>query len=283
MKLTRSIAYLLAPVLLGSALVGFGRINTSLSPTSPVIPAAANASNPAPASDTPAAPVSPSVAQSTGGTRDLGPIEFAPGSTTASIDNFIDPSGIDRYTFDASAGQPATVNISSQTGQVLLTLVAPDGTPLVRSQSGRTSWSGNLPMDGTYTVDAVNQYSGAQYSVNLNIQPVSGGGGAQINNQGAIQFAPGRIYTSVNGYLNPKNTDRYTFDASAGQSVNLRINSPRGQVMLTLIDPNGNPLVRYQSGANSWSGTLPAGGTYQVDVLNQSGASSYNLGLRITS
>ncbi len=171
MKLTRSIAYLLTPVLLGSALVGCGRIDTSLSPTNPVIPAAANASNPAPASDIPAVPATPSVAQSTGGTRDLGPIEFAPGSTTASVDNFIDPRGIDRYTFNASAGQPANLTINSPRAQVMLTLIDPNGNPLVRYQSGANFWSGKLPADGTYQVDVVNQSGASSYSLELRITP----------------------------------------------------------------------------------------------------------------
>jgi hypothetical protein len=215
------------------------------------------------------------------GIIDRGAIQFAPGSTTASASNFVNSGSIDRYTFDASAGQPANISITSSTGQVLLTLVGPDGTPIQRSQSGGSSWSGTLPLDGTYTLDVVNNSTGSPYTVNLNIQPVGGGGGAQINNQGAITFPPGGTSTSVNGSLAPQNIDRYTFQANVGQSASLTINSPNSQVLLTLVDPNGNPLVRYQSGATSWSGKLPANGTYQVDVVNQANPSSYTLGLSI--
>jgi hypothetical protein len=228
----------------------------------------------------PPAPPPPNVPPQSGGTRYLGPIQFAPGATFASVSNFVNPNGIDRYTFNASARQPAKVQIYSATGQVALTLVAPDGTPLMRSQSGSTSWSGTLPLNGNYRLDAVNNYIGSQYTVNLTIQPASGGG-AQIHYQGTIQFPPGATYTSVNGFLAPRNIDRYTFSAAAGQPANLSVNSQNGQVLLTLVDPQGNPLVRYQSGANSWSGRLTASGNYRVDVVNQAVPSNYTLGLSI--
>jgi hypothetical protein len=206
----------------------------------------------------------------TGRTRDLGPIEFAPGDTSASVSNFVRSNSIDRYTFNASAGQPATVNVDSQTGRVRLALIAPNGRAL---RYDSPSWVGTLPQDGTYQLEVRNRSMGSRYTVNLNIQP----GGAQILNRGVIQFPPGGTYAAINGYLAPQNTDRYTFVASAGQPANLTVNSPDGQVLLTLVDPNGYPLVRSQSGASSWSGTLPASGTYRVDVVNPSGASRYTL------
>jgi hypothetical protein len=114
----------------------------------------------------------------------------------------------------------------------------------------------------------------------LNIQP-AGGNSTQIHDRGSIEFLAGGTFASINGHLAAQNIDRYHFEASAGQSINLYIGSPNAQVLLTLIDPNGNPIVRYQSGATSWVGRLPADGVYQVDVVNQSSASSYNLGLSI--
>lgn len=104
---------------------------------------------------------------------------------------------------------------------------------------------------------------------------------ARIHNRGNIKFLLGQTYAKVDGYLAPQNIDRYRFRATAGQHCNLSVRSPNQQVLLTLIDPNGNPIVRYQSGAADWSGKLPANGTYQLDVVNQSRASSYNLRLSI--
>lgn len=282
-----TITYLFTPILLSSVLAGCG--STLATATTPLAPraASANVANPfdVDSKTSHAARSVPTstqiVAQRTSGPRDLGPIQFPYGATTTSVNNFVEGDGIDRYTFDASAGQPARINILSATGQVLLTLIAPDGTPLMRSQSGSASWSGTLPMSGTYRLDAVNQYVGSRYTVNLNIQP-AGGNSTQIHNRGSIQFPAGSTNTGINGYLAPQNIDRYSFTASAGQPANITVNSPNGQVLLTLIDPNGNPIIRAQSDATSWSGTLPADGTYRVDVVNQSSPSFYRLGVSIT-
>lgn len=261
MNTTSKITYLLTSIVIGSVLVSYGCTAAAATP----VPGLESAANPLTVSET----------------RDRGAIQLPPGATTASVTHLINPNGIDRYTFDAAGGQSARVSISSQTGQVLLTLIDPNGNPIVRSQSGGASWSGILPMNGTYTVDAVNQYIGSRYTVNLNIQPNGGGNRTQIHNLGSIKFPSGGTYASIGGYLASQNIDRYHFRANAGQPINLAIRSPGRQVLLTLIDPNGNPIVRYQSGATSWFGRLPADGNYQVDVVNQSGASSYNLGLSI--
>jgi hypothetical protein len=286
MKTKFQFASCLTPVVLGYVFTGCASTvpvaPPSTSPTSSITPSS-SPSGTVPSnngSPTPPAPPPPNVPPQSGGTRYLGPIQFAPGATFASVSNFVNPSGIDRYTFNAAAGQPAKVQIYSATGQVALTLVAPDGTPLLRSQSGGSSWAGTLPLNGTYRLDAVNNYIGSQYTVNLTIQPASGGG-AQIHYQGRIQFPPGATYTTANGFLAPRNIDRYTFSAAAGQPANLSVSSPNGQVLLTLVDPQGNPLVRYQSGANSWSGRLTASGNYRVDVVNQAAPSAYTLGLSI--
>ncbi len=265
MNMTRKIAYLFSAILLGNVLIEHGH--------NPATATTAHAAQSVPASTT-------IVAQAASSTRDRGAIHFSSDSTTASVTNFVEGSGIDRYAFDASAGQPARISIDSANGQVLLTLIAPDGTPIVRSQSGGASWSGTLPMNGTYRLDAVNQYVGSQYTVKVDIQP-AGGNGTQIHDRGSIKFPAGGTDASIDGYLAAQNIDRYHFSAAAGQPTNLTIRSPQGQVLLTLIDPNGNPIVRYQSGASSWSGTLPADGIYQVDVTSQSSASSYSLRLSI--
>ena len=282
MNTTRKMTYLLTSILLSSTLAGYERTPATAT-TVPALESSASVANPFTFNSIPSTrPTSTTLVAQAHGTRYLGAIQFPLGATTASATNFVEGDGIDRYTFDAAGGQSARISISSQTGQVLLTLIAPDGTPIMRSQTGGTSWSGILPMNGTYKVDAVNQYIGSRYRVNLNIQPAGGGGNrTQIHNRGSIEFPADGTYTSVNGYLVSQNIDRYHFTAHAGQPVNLAIRSPGRQVVLTLIDPNGNPIVRYQSGATSWSGRLPANGNYQIDVANQSDASSYNLKLSI--
>ena len=274
MNITLALTYTLVPVVVSGSLAGWSQALAAPINTRPATNSVASTA----ATSTTPLTTGYTIAQRSG-VNDQGTINFPPGRTSTQVTGFVGRNQIDRYTFTASAGQPTSINIGSATGQVFLTLVSPGGIPLQRAQAGGAGWSGTLPENGTYTLDVVNAGGGSRYTINLSIRP--GGGGAQVRNRGAIRFAPGNTYTQVNGYLPPQNTDRYTFTAAAGQPTNLSIGSPTGEVLLTLIDPNGNPIVRYQGGATFWRGSLPASGTYTVDVVNVGRGSEYTLSLGI--
>jgi hypothetical protein len=99
-----------------------------------------------------------------------GLIQIQSGKTSAQIESFLLLHNIDRYTFQASAGQNATLTIHSPDQDVLLTIVDPEGSPIVRYESGKSQWVGKLPMSGTYTIDAVNVKADTKYTLDLNIQ-----------------------------------------------------------------------------------------------------------------
>jgi hypothetical protein len=102
-----------------------------------------------------------------------------------------------------------------------------------------------------------------------------------IDDQKPIQFQPGATTATVEGKLPAKRIDRYTFAATAGQSTTVSINSPGQDVLLTIVDPQGSPMQRYQSGSPTWSGKLPTDGIYMVDVVATGKASSYTLTVSI--
>jgi outer membrane biosynthesis protein TonB len=102
----------------------------------------------------------------------------------------------------------------------------------------------------------------------------------EVENQ-VIQFQPGKTETSVQGKVTSKGIDRFTFEATAGQPGKISITSPNQDVLLTLIDPQGSPIQRYQSGSATWDGTLPTSGTYTVDVFGGGQDSSYTLTVSI--
>jgi hypothetical protein len=116
----------------------------------------------------------PQIAQATPseGSHDRGQIAFQTGSTSTSVQGNLASKAIDRFTFTASAGQPATIAIESPNQDVLLTLVDPQGSPIQRYQSGSASWSGKLPTNGTYVVDVIATGSASTYKLNVSIQPL---------------------------------------------------------------------------------------------------------------
>jgi WD40 repeat protein len=93
--------------------------------------------------------------------------------------------------------------------------------------------------------------------------------------RGEIQFPRGATSTKVSGKLKPRDTDIYTFTASAGQVAKL---TSTGQVSLQLLTHQEKPLK-----LNQGTVTLPISGSYTVKVVNRpvQTASSYTLGLKI--
>lgn len=100
--------------------------------------------------------------------NDRGKIEFAAGSSSATIEGDLANKAMAQYTFDAVENQTATITITSPAQSVLLTLVSPSGSPIQRYQSGLSTWSGTLPESGTYRVSVVATQA-SSYKLNLAI------------------------------------------------------------------------------------------------------------------
>jgi len=96
-------------------------------------------------------------------------IEFSAGGTAQTVSGSLPAGGEDSYTFDANAGQAATVHFTRTASTERWTLVAPDGSPL---HSGRTEqqadFSASLPTTGTYRIDVQTADAG-DYTLALSI------------------------------------------------------------------------------------------------------------------
>lgn len=147
------------------------------SPT-PTAPASSPIPSPTPAAPTSTQPLQAQAPQSTSSpstslaptSGDRGKIEFAAGSSSATVEGDLAGKEMAQYTFDAVENQTATITITSPNQAVLLTLVSPSGSPIQRYQSGLSSWSGTLPESGTYRVSAFATQA-SDYKLNVAISP----------------------------------------------------------------------------------------------------------------
>jgi len=122
-------------------------------------------------------------------------IEFSAGGTSQTVSGSLPAGGEDSYTFDADAGQAATVDFTRTSMTERWTLVAPDGTPL---HSGMTEQQGNfsasLPATGTYRIDVQTTDAG-DYTLALSItggaasSPVPGSGSGS-GSAGQVSHVP---------------------------------------------------------------------------------------------
>jgi len=98
-------------------------------------------------------------------------IQFDPGSISSTVTGFLRGGEVNYYLLHASASQTLTADIQSSRNDIFLTIYGmEDGSPLVRSVSAQTSWTGNLPRTQDYMLQAVSTGGNSSYTIQVTIQ-----------------------------------------------------------------------------------------------------------------
>lgn len=99
-------------------------------------------------------------------------IRFAPGGISAQVSGTTGQARIVTYLLEAGEGQTMTVNLSAPPNSAGITIYGlDDGQPLVRSQSGATSFNGRLPATQDYVIQVVPFGNGTvNYQLNVIVQ-----------------------------------------------------------------------------------------------------------------
>ena len=192
------------------------------------------------------------------------------------------PGETDIHTFSAGAGQGVQIRVVDLAAGSLAPAMAlhrPDGTLITNASGGLVAAvacpSGPCTLDqaGTYQVrvsDNTGQFTG-QYRVYLTVAPGANEGGTLPN--GGV----------VSGQIDLGDLDSYTFPASAGEGVQLRVGDTSGGPLvprITLYRPDGSQVTN-PNGSGAAAILCPSGtctidqtGTYTVVVSDGSGSVS---------
>jgi uncharacterized protein (DUF2147 family) len=178
------------------------------------------------------------------------------------------PAEMDTYTFTASAGDKVLVRASQASGNLWpgVRVYGPDGTKLCEQHSpdARTAEiaSCSLPSAGTYTILAYDDLYGTwtgDYYVYLQ----------RLNNPGSpVSIAFGQTFPG--SIPTPAEMDTYTFTASAGDKVLVRVSQASGNLWpgVRVYGPGGTKLCEQHSPdartAEIASCPLPGPGTYTI-------------------
>ncbi|MDB5100398.1 MAG: hypothetical protein JWM80_4819 [Cyanobacteria bacterium RYN_339] len=108
-----------------------------------------------------------------------------------------------------------------------------------------------------------------------------------------LKFAPGASSASVQGGAPQGLHAHYTLGARKGQKMKLRVSSTGNNAGIAIFlpgwtfDKDGYPSGKMLAGAgekedvSTWNGTLPASGTYLVDIGGRHGGTDYKLTVEI--
>jgi len=187
------------------------------------------------------------------------PITFAPGATEAEAQGQISANGIATFSVNAQAGQMMELTLSSNSQSARIAVLAPSGAPLPpqRGNPEGTYWQNTLPASGDYFIQVLagNAAPVANFSLNVTI-PVR------------VQFAPGAISAQVQGTTSNSRVVTYLLKANGGQTMTVNLTAPPNSAGITIYGlQDGQPLIRSQSGATSWTGQLPMTQDYVIQVV----------------
>ena len=96
-----------------------------------------------------------------------------------------------------------------------------------------------------------------------------------------IRFEPGGVSATTEGHIAERGSDLYVLGALAGQTMEVLITSPAGDVLLTIWGADGVPLKRYVDGEAGWTGTLPETQDYIINAVSVGGETDYTLTVTI--
>ena len=92
-----------------------------------------------------------------------------------------------------------------------------------------------------------------------------------------IQFAAGGTSAFINGDLAASQTLYYVLNASANQTMSVKVSSPNGDVTLGIFGADNQVLLRTDAKDNIFSGTLPATQDYYLSLAASAAQTSYTL------
>ncbi len=215
-------------------------------------------------------------------------------STTKIVEGSMRGGDTVNYPFSAEAGQPLNVALAEE--GVLLSVLGSDGRPVARSANRVAQWEGELEDDGEYTIQLspVRGVASSDYRLEVTLgeppapapeptreptpeptreptpeptrEPTPEPPPAELDVQSQrVTFPSGSNSLRVANNVGPNQIKRYLVNAQEGQILTVTIIESQGGVTFDVVAPSGQ-LVADAARLQLWSGFLPVGGDYSIDV-----------------
>ncbi len=196
------------------------------------------------------------------------------------------------WTFSANAGDVISIEMNSSDFDTYLELHDADGQQVTSNDDGGPGLNSlisgfAIPRSGRYTIVARSFGNGGSGSYTLTLTRGTAISASPTplptpasSNQGSIGYGD-----TVTGSLN-RSLDSWTFNGSAGDVVNIAMNSSDFDTYLELYGPDGQEVTRNDDGGPGLNSlienvTLPTSGTYTIIArsFGNGGRGSYTLSL----
>jgi len=187
-------------------------------------------------------------------------ISFARGSTAEVIQGTIQPGANQNFVVIAMQGQPLIISVDSTNHDVIVSVVGQkDGKSLLDAAQKLSTWQSILATSQEYAITLYPGGSAENYTLNVIIPA-------------RIAFQPGATTASVQGSTPDGLIVSYVIRASAGQQMDINLNSRDGNAVLGVYGyQDGQPYLRSASESTTFSLKLPTTQDYIIQVAPRAG------------
>jgi hypothetical protein len=198
----------------------------------------------------------------------LSRLNFASGATAINVNSSLAANQTKGYVLSAMKDQVIMAIVSSAVDSVKVKITASDNTAL-GSSSNQNGMSAMAPLPSTqdYIVWVSTGSQAADFALAITIPS-------------RITFDPGATSASVDGKVSSHMQVSYILRALAGQTMTVDLSG--SNVGLTIYGlKDGQPLVRAEGGATSWTGKLPATQDYILIAVPAVDSTTFTLDVTV--
>jgi hypothetical protein len=200
-------------------------------------------------------------------------VNFAPGTTSATLSGDVPAGGVKEYVLWAAADQSMHVQTVGYSAPVNFTLTSPRG----------ETWSGEFqPSDVYIFATQVTLPQSGDYLGRLSVPPAAGATRYDvtftisafsqpptpppIGSPERVNFAPGATSATVAGNLQASGSDFYVLRALGGQTMTVELSFTEGRAILAIWGRDGTVLLSDHAEVSSFRGVLPSTQDYYILV-----------------
>ena len=206
-------------------------------------------------------------------------VSFGSGTNSSTLNGTTVNGYLFSYSFNCAIGQTMSASLNVPSSTAYIDIYGLSSGTLLSASEQVNNWTGVLPQTQDYIVEVVPVNNlVVNYSLTVSC---TGTPGSSYAPGGQLYIAPGQTEAVVQGNITPGQVVTYSVQANQFQPMILIVGSPNNDVVLGVLDPNGNTMLNPTSEFTYWQWMLPQTGLYTIHVVGGITSEKYTLTTKI--
>ena len=205
-------------------------------------------------------------------------VQFSAGTTSTQLSGTTKMGYLYSYSLSAGAGQTMTASLNVPSSTAYIDIYGLYTGTLLSDSARANTWTGVLPQTQDYVIEVV-PANGQVVDYSLSVS-ITGAVSTSVLG-GNIVFARGTTAAVEQGSISPGQVITYTVQANKVQPMILIAESPKWDLTLGVIDPDGSVLLSPTEKWSHWQWQLPKTGLYTIQVFGGKTTEKFVLTVKI--